>query len=57
MKLFSKIRDDKAKLAFAFSKYLPIKDVAAALQLDEAEARSLAARGMALAVETKERAS
>lgn len=49
----SKDRDDKAKLAFAFSKYLSVKEITSALQLaDEVEARALVARGMALAVET-----
>lgn len=50
----NKDRDDKAKLALAFSKYLPVRDIASALQIDELEARNLVARGMALAAGTKE---
>jgi predicted RNA polymerase sigma factor len=52
-----KDRDDKAGLALALSAALNIREIAAAFQIDESEARDLVARGKVLAGKSKEIAS
>jgi len=49
MKHPNKDRDDKAKIVLALSAALNIREIAAAFQIDESEARDLVAWGKVLA--------